>query len=284
MESEIMNILICSVGVRAYLVEWFKEKFTVFATDRNKKNPALYFADDDFVLDDKDYPNYRLYIQDLCKKCQELNITHLISLNDFQVLEFTKNKYIFDSYKITLLHSDYKVVNLCMDKSKYKELSINQIPTVIIKDTFGSGSSNLIRQPYIEGKEYNVQCYFDFFTSELIDMFIQEKIKMKNGETYTSISTWDDDIYYEIMKLNKIGLKCAIDIDVIKSDKPYIIDINTRFGGGYPLAHECKKDFIEYIKNNNIALIPKSKEEIQDYPTDEVMMKYNKVLFKKDIK
>ena len=280
-----MNLLIASCGRRANLTKWFKEelnkhKLKVYSTDRDTYSPALYYADNYFISDDRKYNTQFEYIEALINKCKTLDILYIITLHDQQLLLFAEYEKHFRLRGITLIASEYELIKTCYDKASYNQLPINQVPTTIIKDRYGSASNGLVMQQYIEGQEYNVQCYYDLISGKLVDIFMQEKLGMRAGETDKSMSIWDDDIYQEINKLSSVkGFKGAIDIDVIKSDRPYIIDINPRFGGGYPLAHYCGCDFVSKIVSNMQG------EETpnicgQPYPLGVVMMKYNGLYFK----
>lgn len=274
-----MNYLICSAGRRCNLVKWFTDEVDgkVYATDRDRYSPALYFADDDFLLDDRDYDNYRDYIYALIRECKRRDIGVIISLHDEQVLNFSKHTRIFEYNNITPIVSDYEIVEMCQDKSRYCELPINQIPIFIVKEKNGSASKNLIRQEYVEGTEYNIQCYFDIHSKKLLTVFMQEKLSMRAGETDKSISIWDDEIYNEIKKLDGLFIG-VIDIDVIKGDRPYIIDINPRFGGGYPLAHACGMNYVKNIVKE-INGIKKYSIKNPAYQLGVRMMKYNGLYF-----
>ena len=98
-------------------------------------------------------------------------------------------------------------------------MPINQIPTSIIKNRYGSASQGFekIKQPFLDGVEYNIQCYFNIYTNDLVDIFMQKKIEMRAGETDKSISIWDDEIDQEVSRLDGL-FKGSIDIDIIKSN------------------------------------------------------------------
>ena len=51
-----------------------------------------------------------------------------------------------------------------------------------------------------------------------------------------------------------------MDCDVIKDKKGklYLIDLNPRFGGGYPATHISGMNFLKYILTNGNFLIPKT--------------------------
>lgn len=269
-----MNLLITCVGRRVFLIKKFKEELNkhnrkLYVTDQDKNAPALYFADG--IIEHVNV--------DLCK---EKNITWIMTLHDEQLRYLSEARHMFEEENIKLFLSEFNIIMICRDKSRYDELPINQVPTQIIKNRFGSASQGVekIRQPFLEGKEYNIQCYFDYYSGKLVDIFMQEKLGMRAGETDKSISTWNDNIYQEIKKLDcNLGFRGAIDIDLILSDKPYIIDINTRFGGGYPLVHECGLNYIE-MTCENILGVEINKKIGKPYLLEKIMMKYNGLYFR----
>ena len=97
---------------------------------------------------------------------------------------------------------------------------------------------------------------------------------MKAGETEKSRSVKDEAILEIVNRLvKKIPFKGPIDIDILKADgKYYVLEINPRFGGGYPHAYECGVNFAEYISKNagGISNIPR----IGQYEIGNIMLKY----------
>lgn len=142
---------------------------------------------------------------------------------------------------------------------------------------------NFIVQPFIEGNEYGVDCYIDILNGKPTNIFCKQKIKMRAGETDKSIAIHDPNLVQLIEELlcilRPIG---PIDIDCFKTDKGYMIsEINPRFGGGYPHAHEEGQNFVTCIVNNLMG-IP-NKVEIGNYEHGSVMIKYDDVVLLKSI-
>ena len=114
-----MNILITSAGTRGYLIKYFKkalkEKGKIFAADCSKYAPALYDADNYFIVPPASDKNY---IDKLFNICLNNGIKGVISLNDIElpVLAQYKNKFIEKG--IQLIVSDKNVADLCYDKYK----------------------------------------------------------------------------------------------------------------------------------------------------------------------
>lgn len=149
--------------------------------------------------------------------------------------------------------------------------------SVVIKPRKGAGSVNtnivssrelgnalisntkeeLIVQPFIKGIEYGVDAYRDFISRDIISIFIKQKIRMRSGETEKSISVINEQIDKlvrdAIIAIDAVG---QLDIDVIQDGKDYyILEINPRFGGGYPHAYECGINFPKFLYNNAVNLV-----------------------------
>lgn len=275
-----MKLLILCVGRRVQLVKWFKEYFNsfgdeVYVQDSDINAPALYYGDCEC--------NWNIeMVSSLYDNSVANKIKAIITLID-NAEYIASYKKEFQKNEIELIMPDRKTAMICRDKYKlYKEYEtiLSLCPTAIVKDRNGSRSSGVekIIQPYLDGKEYNVQAYFDHYSKKLVSVFMQEKLFMRAGETERSQSIWNDDIYHEIKKLEILNLQGAVDIDVIEScGTYYIIDINPRFGGGYPMAHESGVNFISLIHNN----MKGNENEWQEpnYKTGVRFMKYD-VLYK----
>jgi len=275
-----LKLLVTCVGRRVELIKQLKEeldkvKGKLICADMDRNAPALYYGHSHIINTGYSYEKY----------CKAEKITHITTLIDTLLVNMVmmKTDYLRANTKILLSHPE--IITDCFDKlafyNKYKD-KLNLAPCrSVIKDQYGSSASGfrLIQQPFIDGKEYNVQLYFDFLTGDLCEVFMQEKILMRAGETERAVSCWDETILGEVLKLQGMGFKGAIDIDIIKSnDKAYLIDINPRFGGGYPMAHACGVNFIKALVRNmqgveNIDF--QHKYQKCSYQTGKTMMKYD---------
>lgn len=318
-----MNILVTSVGIRGYLIKYFrkalKNKGKIFAADFNRYAPALYDADNYFLLPDISEKNY---INELFKICLTNDIKGIISLNDIElpILAQFKNKFLEKGIK--LIVSNSKVIDICYDKySTYKFLKENKFPfpktfisldetleeikaktikfPLLVKPRKGSASlgikkifnikelqdkfkekENEIIQEFIQCDEYGIDV---FCNSNLlpVSIFAKRKIKMRAGETDKAITIYDKKMIEFIKKLIKtLGLYGPGDIDLFKCRNKYmVIDINPRFGGGYPLSHAIGAVFPEKV----IKLINEEQlqSDLKRYPDGVVMMKQYEIVIKK---
>ncbi len=98
----------------------------------------------------------------------------------------------------------------------------------------------ILIQENMNGQEYGLDIVNDF-EGNYFGTFVRKKINMRSGETDKAISVIDD-------RFNKIGeiissnLKHIgiLDCDIFVSNNEfYILELNPRFGGGYPFSHEA---------------------------------------------
>lgn len=283
----------------------------VVTTDYSQYAPALYLSDKRYNVPLITDINYVSVIKQICIKEKidailPLNELELKLMADNRDVFKEINSIVIVSAVTTiqLCNDKYELFKflrsndiLCVDTYDCKE-DINENADfkfpVIVKERCGAGSigmlkiktptllqayieeygNDLIIQPYIDATEYGVDAYIDVVSGELISIFIKEKIRMKAGETEKSRSV-KDEVILEIVKrlIKKIPFKGPIDIDILKADgKYYVLEINPRFGGGYPHAYECGANFAEYISKNarGISNIPR----IGQYEIGNIMLKY----------
>lgn len=306
--------------VNYFKKEVHKNGGKVYTLDISELAPALYSGDEHFIIekDFNDLSKYIDQVISICEQFNIKYILSLID-PELELLSSNKEKFLqkgivpivsdeeviyntFDKYKfytnyknILSLLKTYYGYNEVVEALKKKEVKF----PLFAKIRTGSGSAgigkvnseeelkfyehkeNYIFQPLKKYKEYGVDVYFDMISGKIVSLFIKEKISMRAGETDKAVSLFREDIVQEIMKLEKIeGFKGNIDVDVFedKEGKLYINEINPRFGGGYPHAYNCGVDFIKKIINNLSGL--ENRNDIGNYNSGVIMMKYNNLMFK----
>jgi carbamoyl-phosphate synthase large subunit len=265
--SDDLNILILSCGTRNKIIQYFKKELAgkglVFATDCSELAPALYEADEYFIVPRIDNENYLDVILGICKKH---DIKGVLSLIDPELSLLAKHKQSFMDIGTVPIISDYDVVEMCFDKYKmYQFLISNGFKTaksyidkhqfyndleeglisfpVFVKPVKGSASINinkvmskseieilfdrfdeLMIQEYLDGIEYGADVYVDMKSHEPVAIFTKEKIKMRAGETDKSVSYKDDRLFELISRFVKAAnLKGVIDVDIFKINDEYYI-------------------------------------------------------------
>ncbi len=108
--------------------------------------------------------------------------------------------------------------------------------------------NSLLIQEMLPGKEFGVDV-FNNFNGESIAVYAKEKLAMRAGETDKS-ALRDCPILEQQAILIGNNLKHIgnIDCDFFVSDNEiYLLEINPRFGGGYPFTHENGGNFVKAI-------------------------------------
>lgn len=293
-----MNVLLTSVGRRAYMVKYFKnavgESGQVHVSNSDDLTVAFHYADKSVITPLIYDDNYIPFLLDYCK---ENKINLLLSLFDIDLLVLARNKERFAQIGTRVIVSAPELIETCNDKWKtylfLKEhgflvpktyLSLEdtllaldkgelQYP-VIVKPRFGCGSiamsvaedemallyyfrrntrtisksylkyesatvdEKLVYQECLKGQEHGVDIINDL-NGNFQNAIVKKKIAMRAGETDISEIVDEPAIREEAERLGRLTKHIAnMDCDVFLVDgKPYILEMNARFGGGYPFSH-----------------------------------------------
>lgn len=137
----------------------------------------------------------------------------------------------------------------------YKLQSIRLKKTILAEASKADADRAILIQERIPGVEYGMDVLNDF-DGNYFGTFVRQKIAMRSGETDKAISVIDDRFDHVGrtigMHLKHIG---NLDCDVFEHDgELYVLELNPRFGGGYPFSHEAgnnaAKIYIEWLKGN----------------------------------
>ena len=132
-------------------------------------------------------------------------------------------------------------------------------------------------QEFVKGKEYG----YDIFSDKQyqpIGVFCKLKLAMRAGETDQAVSVNDKTLIDFGTKLaSSIKLFGPLDVDVVvDSNGPKLLEMNPRFGGGYPCAHLCGADFpkklISLCHGHNL------KPDTNSYPAGIYMLKQDEII------
>ena len=319
-----MNVLFCSAGRRVELLKDFRTTMgstgKIVATDISPYAPALYAADQRYIVPRIDDENY---IDTLIEICKKEKIDAVFTLIDPEIAVLSQNRHLFESLGIKVMVPYYDSAVLCFDKLKmYKFLKKNSIPTittfetidefvvalqnervkfpVFVKPRTGSGSvgackvddfeslqsivkndPSLIIQEYIEGVDIDADVYIDAVSGKVVSAFTKKKISTTLGGANKTVSFKDEKLFAFIRKIvSTLDLYGPNDMDFFYKDGEYYLSEINPRFGGAYLHAYAAG--VDFIKliENNVEDIP-NKEEFGNYEEDVVMMMYDSIVFKK---
>lgn len=305
-----MNILLTSVGRRAYMVKYFQHALAgsglVHVCNSDDKTVAFHYADKSVIsplIYDEDY------IPFLLNYCKENSIGLLLSLFDIDLPVLAKNKDKFSAIGTKVIVSDPEIVEICNDKWKtycflkehgfavpktYLTLQKTLLALesgelhypIIVKPRFGCGSlamsvaedemallyffrrnirainksylkyesaaeeEKIIYQEFLPGQEYGADIIHDL-NGTFQNAVIKKKVAMRSGETDIAELVEEPAIYAELERLGKLTRHIGnMDCDIFMvNGTPYILEMNARFGGGYPFSHMAGCNLPQAIVN-----------------------------------
>lgn len=286
----------------------------VIVTDCSEQAPAIYEADRFYIVPKMKEPGYLDCLKEICEK-EDINVLLPLQEDELLLIAQNKESFstigvlplVSDFDKVSLCKDKY-MLNMSL-----KEQGINAVSTVqaedylttaetgvdvFVKPRFGAGSINtmgvrtkklleamleeatteLVVQPRIKGKEYGVDVYVDTESGEVVALFCKEKLRMRAGETEKSKSVKNDEIKDLVIKaVSFLQLRGPLDVDVMEQDGVFsILEINPRFGGGYPHAYECGVSFPKCIARN--ARKEKNPVCLDAYQEDTIAMKFSDII------
>jgi carbamoyl-phosphate synthase large subunit len=273
----------------------FKEA-KVFTTDmRPEWSSACRVSDGFFALPRVTHPDY---IHSLFELCVEYSIGLVIPTIDTELLVLASNKQKFADAGIVLVISDLDLVVRCRDKRNtnqlFEEFGI-QFPKpidknkpafpvfikpydgslskdiLLVRDQFGWNDSLLANEKLMfmeylspeEYQEFTVDAYFD--KSGILKCLVPRKrIEVRGGEI--SKGRTEKGALYETLvgKFAEMkGARSCLTMQFFEhktSGRVVGIEINPRFGGGFPLSYEAKANYPamlirEYLLNESLDFL-----------------------------
>lgn len=194
---------------------------------------------------------------------------------------------------------------------------LNRYGSLIIKDRYGSGSSGVHRvsmrsldavmdwlrsadanekntkinpferyvaQPQLTGDEYGIDIVAPFSPNlGSPHILARQKVRMRAGETDLAITVRPEDfleIGTAIHSLSKH--RGTIDVDLIcdHTGAQQVIDVNPRFGGGYPFSHYAGANIPLYYVQQLVEVEHASGTDALRYQADVIGAKYSAMVGK----
>lgn len=227
----------------------------------------------------------------------DIGITPVVSA--LSAVELCRDKYAFYQH---LIKHNLPALTSCNSFHaflKQKEAGYMNLP-VFLKPTRGCGSIGIrkvehlelletlckyadedyIIQNYAQGEEFGADIYVDMLTRKPVSIFAKKKLRMRAGETEKSVSYKDETLFQLILDtVTALELSGPIDMDIFQVNGIYYIsEINPRFGGGYPHAHNCGIHFPKLIANNLAG--QRNTDAIGSYEDGICMLKYTDLMIR----
>ena len=158
-----------------------------------------------------------------------------------------------------------------------------QLQTIRLKRTILAEASKedidhaILIQEKIPGAEYGMDVLNDL-NGNYIGTFVRQKLQMRSGETDKAISVIDER-FASIGQVIGENLKHIgnLDCDVFEYNGDlYVLELNPRFGGGYPFSHEAGNNtaaiYIEWLRGgSDVAQYSDYKEDIMFSKCDRLL-------------
>ncbi len=285
----------------------------VFTTDFNPElSSACYVADGFFKVAKVTDENY---IQELLKICIDNSIKLIIPTIDTELLILSKNINYFRNKNIEIVISDFETVSIFRNKRLthdfFRKQKINcakefsktnyELP-IYIKPIDGSRSVDnfvILNQEHItdyhlendklmfleyldhsKHTEFTIDMYYDK-NCHLKCLVPRQRLEVRDGEVNKAITKLENFNAEIWKKLEYIaGFRSCITLQIFVNNKTnaiYGIEINPRFGGGFPLSYLAGANFVKWIIDE--YLLNQHVENFQDWEKNLLMLRYdNEVL------
>ena len=320
-----MNCLMLSAGRRCELLKDFRVSMgntgKIIATDMSVTAPAIYMADEYYIVPRITDENYIPIILDICKKEQIQVVTTLI---DPEIMILAKHRKKFEEIGVEVLAPYEETAKICFDKFKmFEYLKVKNINTVLtygdidsfekglqegkikfpvfVKPRTGSGSvgarkvetmdelkkamaedESLIIQEFMsDALDIDADIYVDTISNQVVSIFSKRKLETKIGGASKTVPFKDE-------KLNQFISEA---LKAFKFNGP--MDMDLWYQNGEYYLSEVNPRFgggylhaygagVDFIKLiENNVNGIENKPCFSNYDNDVVMMMYDSVVIEK---
>ena len=251
------------------------------------------------------------YIDTLLIICQEKNVGVIIPTIDTELFVLANNHKRFEEKGVKLAVSDWAFIQVCRDKrltaAYFRKLGIpvpepvdklHPVFPMFAKPYDGSLSTNIhtIHRPeemtpeiledpkllfmeYIspeEYKEFTVDMYYGL-DSRVKGIVPRERIEIRAGEINKGITRKNPIVNFLRQRMDYLeGVRGCICLQLFfrKNDGNVKgIEINPRFGGGFPLSYYAKANYAEYLIRE--YLLDETVDYSEDWLDRTLMLRYD---------
>jgi carbamoyl-phosphate synthase large subunit len=289
----------------------------VIASDANPElSSACMVADDFFRVPRVSEPGY---IQDLLRLALDYDIKLIVPTIDTELLALSESIDLFRMNGIEVVISDFNVVQIFRDKRRthlfFEQYGIQSarefdkqdytlpmylkpidgsrsVDNFIIREQsqltdYHFSNDKLMFLEYLDHRhhtEYTIDLYYDR-NSELKCFIPRKRIEVRDGEVNKAVTKKTKFIREIWKKMSYVqGFRGCITFQVFvnkENEGIYGIEINPRFGGGYPLSYLAGGNFPKWIiqeyllGNGNIPVYENWEENLMMLRYDDEVLVHN---------
>lgn len=275
------RLLVPSIGRKVPLLILLQDRFDVFVSDADARAAGMLAAGESHGFEQPgDVADLGTWVASMCKQ-HKIGLVLSVRNEDAQALSSAAQW--LGHRGVRVLSSSPGSVNVCMDKYALAQKFPGIVPETLIeprefpcfaKPRYGSGSrgcgvvnsaneyvtirnsgAEMVYQPVYGGTEVTVDMFLDR-KHALVQKVYRQRLSVLNGQmdrgcTVGADETKDSDFLLgpAIKKvLTHLKLKGPVNMQFLGSgSKFWLLDVNPRFSGGYPLAHAAGADFVELL-------------------------------------
>lgn len=299
-----------------YFKEALGDAGKVFGADNSPFSPAFAYCDGTAILPKVQKNHYTQVLLDICQKnavdiviplidpelealanCQQRfqDAGVMLLVSPSETIMMGSDKYLTHQFAIQNgLPTPQTFIDLATALDQLTVGALNW--PVMVKPRKGSASMDITTcadklqlqaafqateepmiQEILKGTEYGYDLFGDQ-NFKPVSVYCKEKLAMRAGETDKAVSTADTVLIdFGRKLLERMKLFGPADVDVIVTkDGPKLLEINPRFGGGYPCAHMAGADFCNKIiaMRNGQTLTP----DMGSCPDGVCMLKQDEII------
>lgn len=252
------------------------------------------------------------YISQLITICKENNVGLIIPTIDTELPILARNKNLFEEINVQLVISDTEIIDCFQDKRTTHVFFNNKgikSPKEYAKDNYkipffvkpynGSRSINTYKitsedfiMPFLFKDE--TLMFLEYLSPELYDEYTcdmyydkngslkcivpRKRIEIRGGEVSKGITIKNGLVDFLAEHLGDIkGMRGCVAAQFFKhktSDEVIGIEINPRFGGGYPLSHLAGANYVKWIIDEYLCNEP-VEEQLTHWKDNLLMLRYD---------
>ncbi|WP_028925033.1 ATP-grasp domain-containing protein [Pseudonocardia acaciae] len=277
-----MNVLLSTIGKRGYIARYFREVLPpgsrIIGTGNSPHTPGFWACDESVVLPDIPDPSY---LDRVLETITAHDVHAAFTLSDLDLGRLAHARDTLIERGVAAFFPGPEEARVSLDKLRTHEAltalgfscpatttSVDEAlgwgPPLFVKPRFGSASAgihlarteeeiaffmthgqDMIAQPYLRGVEMNAEVCCDL-EGDPVRACLWRKLESRGGETLLAQTLHDDAVLRTAIEVAaEVRIPGPSDLDLmLVDDEVVVIEINARFGGGYPASHLAGADFV----------------------------------------